>query len=343
MKPVTIAGGGLSGLMLGLLLRRGGVPVTLLEAGEYPRHRVCGEFVSGRGVDVLREAGVMPLLERAGAKMACSVLFCRGGKSGRARTLPEAALCVSRWTMDAVLVQALREAGAEVRTGERYTAGWSEGVVRATGRRIQKEVAGWRWFGVKCHARGVSLKADLEMHLTPHGYVGLCAVEDGRVNVSGLFRSREPVPDLASRWLDWLSGEPGSVLRAQLQTVEWDADSLSFVAGLDLRPAAVPDLEEFSIGDSVAMIPPATGNGMSMALESAQIASAFLIAWSRGELSWAQATAGHRSALSVAFGPRLRWSARLQQMMTHPFWSRAAFRAVQVLPSLQDFLFRRTR
>lgn len=343
MKPVTIAGGGLSGLMLGLLLRRAGVPVTLLEAGEYPRHRVCGEFVSGRGVDVLQDAGLMPLLERAGAKMARSVLFCRGENSARARTLPEAALCVSRWTMDQVLVEALREAGAEVRTGERYTGAWSESVVRATGRRIQKEVAGWRWFGVKCHARGVQLQADLEMHLTPHGYVGLCAVEDGRVNVSGLFRSREPVPDLASRWLDWLGGDAGSALRTRVAEAAWDADSLSFVAGLDLRPATVPDLTEFAIGDSVAMIPPATGNGMSMALESAKIASAFLTAWSYGELTWTQATGGHRNALGIAFGPRLRWSARLQQMMTHPFWSRAAFRAVKVLPSLQDFLFRRTR
>ncbi|HZI32692.1 MAG TPA: NAD(P)-binding protein, partial [Candidatus Binatia bacterium] len=48
-KSITIVGGGLAGLTLGIGLRRRDVPVTILEAGEYPRHRVCGEFISGRG------------------------------------------------------------------------------------------------------------------------------------------------------------------------------------------------------------------------------------------------------------------------------------------------------
>ena len=47
LAPIEIIGGGLAGLSLGLALRRGGVPVTLHEAGEYPRHRVCGEFITG--------------------------------------------------------------------------------------------------------------------------------------------------------------------------------------------------------------------------------------------------------------------------------------------------------
>ena len=46
-RGVEIVGGGLAGLSLGLALRRAGVPVTLHEAGEYPRHRVCGEFIAG--------------------------------------------------------------------------------------------------------------------------------------------------------------------------------------------------------------------------------------------------------------------------------------------------------
>src|ERR1035441_4912314 len=34
----------LLGLTLGIGLRQRGIPVTVLEAGHYPRHRVCGEF-----------------------------------------------------------------------------------------------------------------------------------------------------------------------------------------------------------------------------------------------------------------------------------------------------------
>ena len=42
MKAVTIIGGGLSGLCLGIGLRQRGVPVRIIEAGTYPRHKVCG-------------------------------------------------------------------------------------------------------------------------------------------------------------------------------------------------------------------------------------------------------------------------------------------------------------
>ena len=53
LKPITIVGGGLAGLTLGIGLRQRGVPVKILEAGSYPRQRVCGEFISGNGQAVL--------------------------------------------------------------------------------------------------------------------------------------------------------------------------------------------------------------------------------------------------------------------------------------------------
>ena len=36
--------------------------------GHYPRHRVCGEFISGHGQETLRRLGLLELLLEAGAQ-----------------------------------------------------------------------------------------------------------------------------------------------------------------------------------------------------------------------------------------------------------------------------------
>ena len=64
-NPVTLVGGGIAGLSLGIGLRRAGVPVTLIEASTYPRHRVCGEFISGVSQETLKLLGVEDLLDDA--------------------------------------------------------------------------------------------------------------------------------------------------------------------------------------------------------------------------------------------------------------------------------------
>ena len=58
-EQITIVGGGLAGLTLGIGLLQRGVPVTVWEAGRYPRHRVCGEFISGRGSASLARLGLL--------------------------------------------------------------------------------------------------------------------------------------------------------------------------------------------------------------------------------------------------------------------------------------------
>lgn len=62
MRPIEIIGGGLAGLSLGLALRRQGVPVTLRESGSYPRHRVCGEFITGLADTTADRLGLGPSL-----------------------------------------------------------------------------------------------------------------------------------------------------------------------------------------------------------------------------------------------------------------------------------------
>jgi 2-polyprenyl-6-methoxyphenol hydroxylase-like FAD-dependent oxidoreductase len=319
MKSITIAGGGLAGLTLGIGLRQCGVPATLWEAGHYPRHRVCGEFICGHGQETLARLGLRDLLERAGAVGANTAAFFSATRSTGPRPLPAPAICLSRFTLDALLAEKFRTLGGELLEGKRRSdedAG--EGVVRATGRRSQTEADGARWFGLKAHASNVPLTADLEMHVSPRGYVGLCRVNGGRVNVCGLFRRRAGESVGPQNRRELLRGPTGSPLHQRLASAEFDENSFCAVAGLSLRPCRAVARSNCCIGDAITMIPPVTGNGMSMAFESAELAIEPLVAWSRGDISWAEIQPQIACRCDAAFARRLAWAKWLQRFVLAP-------------------------
>jgi 2-polyprenyl-6-methoxyphenol hydroxylase-like FAD-dependent oxidoreductase len=318
MKSITIVGGGLAGLTLGIGLRQRGVPVTIHEAGKYPRHRVCGEFISGRGQATLARLGLLELVKRAGAVTAQTAAFFSETKSTGPRQLPSPAICLSRFNIDAVLAKQFRELGGEMPEGGRFTQDFGEGVVRATGRRVEADENGACWFGLKIHAQKVALTADLEMHVSPRGYVGLCKINDGEVNVCGLFRKHTGENSEAKNGRDLLRGQPGSPLQQRLGGAEFDEDSFCAVAGISLRPQRAASRAEICVGDAITMIPPVTGNGMSMALESAEIAMAPLTAWSRGEISWSEAGKKIFRDCDATFARRLAWAKWLQRIILTP-------------------------
>lgn len=368
-KPITIVGGGLAGLTLGIGLRRQGIPVIVIEAGHYPRHRVCGEFISGRGQEVLARLGLRDALLEAGAVPARTGAFFLDKTASPVRPLPSPALCLSRFSLDALLARVFRDAGGELRENERRPAEDYVGcVVRATGRRLEPSGNGWRWLGLKVHARNVPLAADLEIHGTQNGYVGLCRLQGGEVNACGLFRrpvrdsrttdhscvawrvasdesaashssrvTRHPSPHTSVARGPWsLSGPPGTPLHARLAGAEIDQASFCAVAGLSLRSQRASTRPDCCIGDALTLIPPVTGNGMSMAFEAAEIALAPLSACSRGELTWAQARQAIARACDQAFARRLAWARWLQWMM----FTRALRTGLGALALNSDWLWR---
>src|SRR5471032_2800671 len=76
-RPLEIIGGGLAGLALAGALRRAGAEVTLFEAGDYPRHRVCGEFIAGLSARTSAKLGLGPVL--ADALRHREVAWCHDG------------------------------------------------------------------------------------------------------------------------------------------------------------------------------------------------------------------------------------------------------------------------
>ncbi len=325
MKPITIVGGGLAGLTLGIMLRQRAVPVTIVEATGYPRHRVCGEFISGAGVEAFNDLKLDGLLKGA-MRPATHSAFFTANQMLIKRRLPKPAITVSRFNLDAALAENFCKLGGELRTGDRWLASsFDEGIVCATGRRAQPVENGWRWFGLKIHARRIELEADLEMHIARDSYVGLCQLANGEVNICGLFR-RKAAQSAVGNSINWLRGEIDSLLFRRLEGVEFDAKSFCAVAGLSLRRQTF-DPRECRIGDALTMIPPITGNGMSIAFESARLALDSITDYAEGRVDWRKAKADIAKALKHRFRGRLRWAALLH----HGLFSRISPLALRPL------------
>lgn len=353
-RPVTIIGGGLAGLTLGIGLRQRGIPVTIHESGDYPRHRVCGEFISGRGQSVLERLGLLADFKNAGAVYARTAMFISGAAKSPVRELAAPALCLSRYKMDALLAAKFQELGGHLQVRSRWngqadtlkrghqTPG-DEGIVSATGRRLQPAEKEIRWFGVKAHVTGagaVNLEADLEMHVSPDGYVGVNRINDGQINVCGLFRTR-PGKDRPESKIEWLRN--GSSLQELLGDAQFEPQSFCSVAGIQLKPRRASMHDDCSIGDALTMTPPVTGNGMSMAFESAEVALEPIAAYSRGEINWIEAKEQVAANCDSAFSRRLAWARVLQWMMVAPLVRRGLGAFLLRSNWVWEFMFARTR
>lgn len=315
-REIGIVGGGLAGLALGLGLRARGVPVVVYEALHYPRHRVCGDFITGLRAAVAEGLGIAPIL--ATARRQHSLAWFRDGRRFAADELPEHALAIDRYRLDAALAEAFTAAGGRLHSGfRRPLGGLREGEVAAAGRIRQ----GGGWIGLKVHALDLPLSADLEFHLGRGAYVGACTLDGGRVNVCGLFAAkRMPAPSGPSGPLPEALRRAGlDGLADRLAGVRLDDDSICAIASLAYRGPA-PDDGRVRIGDAYATIPPFTGHGMAIAFESAHLALEPLHDWAHGRAEWAETARQVRWRLDTAFRRRLRLARILHRFVLLPGW-----------------------
>jgi menaquinone-9 beta-reductase len=328
-RPIEIIGGGLAGLALGTALRREGVPVTIFEAGDYPRHRVCGEFLTGLDETTIARLDLAPLL--ADAPRHHRVAWCLNGAPLRVQKLPAPAFGLSRHALDARLAEEFIRLGGELRTRTRMTDDDAPpGRVFANGRRRGPP----QWLGLKLHARGLDLAADLEVHLGHVAYVGLSPVEDGAVNVCGLFRIRDDARgERTALLLAHLRATGLDALAARLERAELDEASFTAVAGLhfDRGPAHAGRL---AIGDAFAMIPPFTGNGMAMAFQSAELALDPLLAYVHAATDWPATCRDVHTRLHRRFRLRLASANALHAFLLSPRRQRwlSTFNRARLLP-----------
>ncbi|MES2694029.1 MAG: hypothetical protein V4773_11190 [Verrucomicrobiota bacterium] len=334
LRHIEIVGGGLAGLSLGVALRHAGVPTTLHEAGNYPRHRVCGEFIAGLGPRTISRLGLEAAL--AGALEHLEVAWDIEGKVARLQRLPSPALGISRYMLDERLATAFVASGGTLHTGTRFEAGAKNqpgcGRVFATGRRPAPRS---RWIGLKVHVRGLALVRELELHLGDDCYVGIARLPDDTANVCGLFRRRELSLRGPRLLLAYLHAAGLDALAARLNAATIEDETFCAVAGVEFDrrvPSRAP--EGLRLGDASAMIPPFTGNGMAMAFQSAEAALDPLLAYARGEKDWPATCRATNAALRGRFRVRLASASMLHPMLlkTRPQRWLAVLSRARLLP-----------
>jgi flavin-dependent dehydrogenase len=316
-EPLMIAGGGLAGLSLGLALARAGANVTLAEAGHYPRHRVCGEFMAGIRPETLDTLSLTDLVSD-GLWHHETAWFEKDRERYRGR-LPRPALGLSRFALDQRMAAAFTAAGGILKTGYRLPAADQSQtpIIWANGK---KSHAQSRWIGLKGHFRDLDLRSDLEIHFLPGGYVGLSPVEEGWVNVCGLFPRSGFTPDPSDPW----SALRQALRQGSLSSLEKRLDQATFRKGsfcataafLPGHPRWSPD--RLQLGDRLGMMPPFTGNGMTFALESAALALPQALAYTQGKVSATNFIQETNHILSRKLLPRLRWARRLHPFIWNP-------------------------
>lgn len=170
---IVIRGGGLAGASAAIAACRHSPDVLIVEKSRFPRHKVCGEFLSSEAIPLLDRMGIaLPeaaRIRRVLLRFACNEKWF---------TLPEPALGISRYLLDQRLFESARSHGAKI-----ATTGPQPQIV-AHGRKSSSP-KGNRLFGFKTHFRGPSSDS-VEMYFFDGGYVGVSAVEEGITNVCGL-------------------------------------------------------------------------------------------------------------------------------------------------------------
>jgi menaquinone-9 beta-reductase len=307
MVDIAIIGAGPAGSMAGLLLARAGREVLIIEQRCFPRDKACGECISALGVEVLARQGVLRRLLDAGAVwMNRFVILSPGGRIGSA-SLPRPMLGLSRKVLDQVLLAAAREAGARVMQPARCES--LEPALRLRNLRSnQVEMIDARTvlladgrgalmpgrpanasdLGIKAHFTDLDSPRDavqlLGLRLREHQgrsslarlarpgcYGGIAPIEGGLFNIAlsipaAWLKSEPEVGAIFARLMDE-NPELARQVRGGRQVSAWLSGALPRQG---VRAPWPPGL--IPIGNAAAAIEPIGGEGMGLAMRSAELA-----------------------------------------------------------------------
>ena len=297
-SDVVIIGGGLAGLASALHLSQKGLSVTLIEKSGYPRHKVCGEYVSNEILPYLHwlNADISKLQPVTINKFEFTT---RKGKTASAN-LPLGGFGVSRYQLDNFLYQKAVTNGCTI-VKERVTDVSFDSdlftittthqvlsakiVLGAFGKRSNIDQVLSRdffvkkspWLAVKAHYQGDFANDLVALHNFEGGYCGVSKVENDIINICYLadyatFKQYKNIEEYQRNVL-----YKNKHLKAVFENSTLLFDKPITISQISFDKKQPVENHILMIGDTVGLIHPLCGNGMAMAIHSAKIASELVL------------------------------------------------------------------
>jgi len=338
------------------MLGRAGTQALVIDRDEVPRDLICGGFLSWRTLAQLRELGFDP--DALGGHRVEKLRIFAGRQMAEA-PLPQAALGLSRHTLDTALRAAATAAGAqfaydtisEIRPGiaQSRDREWAaETIFLASGKRDVRgekrpQVSSDPALGLRLRLpptakRTALLNGAIELHLFAGGYAGVVLQEGGTANIclalrkSALERAGGSRAGLLS---DFAATSPAFAERLGDDWRDIRIDTIGAVPYGWIAQSTAPGL--FRLGDQAAVIPSLAGEGIGIALASGQMAASH---WLSGG---AAAAPQFQRNFAAAAGPPLRWGRNIRRLIESPLGARLALLATTIAPALVTSLAERTR
>ena len=360
---VAIIGGGIAGLALSIDLRTRGYTVIVIEKGNYPRQKVCGEYISLESQPYLYK--LCPYLQNLSLPVI-SKFKLTSGQREFTTALDLGGFGISRYLLEDLLfkeaskigvVFMLKTKASENIPGNKcYTIKTSGGDVHAlllcnsSGRKSNFEAKeenhktkGANYIGIKYHVKLERDESLIEIHNFPGGYCGISNIENNTaclcyiVNAHYLKSLNSSIPALEKQVL---------FQNRQLEKIFTQAEFIFneplTISGINFRIKNPVNDTSFFIGDSAGSIAPITGNGMSMALRSASALAGGIDSYFSNKQTRQQLSENYRKFWNGEFSTRIKLSRHFQKLAEYPSMTRMAISVFNRIPFIANGIIKQT-
>ncbi len=330
---VGIIGGGLAGLTLSIGLAKLGHNVVLFEKETYPFHKVCGEYISLESYRFLETEMGVPLATMQLPIIKKLWLTAPNGQSLHS-ALPLGGFGISRYLLDDTLQKIAQKHGVQILQNckvdevifndETFTLKTSKGNFTSRlccgswGKRSNFDLKLKRSFvtknntrlnnyvGIKYHVLGNFDEDTIALHNFKDGYCGVSKIEEGKYCVCYLTKASniKNAGTIQAAEEQILAKNPH--LKKVFTTMQHCYDAPLTISQVSFSNKTAVQNNILMLGDAAGMITPLCGNGMSIAMHSAKLATASITAFLHNNISRTQLHTNYTTLWQQQFLKRIK-------------------------------------